>query len=101
MDAAMFDRRRYPTVSAKTGYDEWARTYEATVATGLDQHLLPRIRSVDWAAIDAAADLACGTGRTGVWLKAYGIGTVDGVDISPEMLALAKQKGIYRRLELG
>jgi SAM-dependent methyltransferase len=45
-----------------------------------------------------AADLGCGTGRTGAWLATTGIDTIDGVDITPEMLELARARGIYRRL---
>jgi predicted TPR repeat methyltransferase len=98
MDAAFFDRRGYPTISARAGYDEWAGTYEATVATGLDELLLPRLASIEWQQIDAAADLACGTGRTGAWLKSRGVGVIDGVDVSAEMLARAVEKGYYRIL---
>src|SRR6267154_2077316 len=101
MDAAIFDRRGYPTASAQAGYDEWASTYEATVATGLDELLLPRLRSIAWGEIDQAADLACGTGRTGAWLKLRGVGAIDGVDFSREMLAHADGKGTYRQLVVG
>ena len=64
------DQRRagnsgYPVVSVPAGYAEWARDYEATVATGLDRPLLEALTSIDWEAIATAADLACGTGRTG------------------------------------
>jgi SAM-dependent methyltransferase len=98
MDFTPFDKRRYPVVSAAAGYGEWAATYEETVAVGLDTFLLPRIAEVEWAAIAAAADLACGTGRTGAWLKASGVGAIDGVDVTREMLELARAKGLYRTL---
>jgi len=101
MDAAIFDRRGYPTMLAQAGYDEWADTCEATVATGLDEALLPQLRSIAWPQMDAAANLACGTGRTGAWLKARGVGEIDGVDISREMLALAARRLIYRHLAIG
>lgn len=101
IDAAFFDRRGYPTISARAGYDEWADTYEATVATGLDELLLPRLASIEWQQIDAVADLACGTGRTGLWLKSRGVGAIDGVDVSAEMLARAEKKSVYRHLKLG
>lgn len=48
----------------------------------------------------AAADLGCGTGRTGAWLKRHGIRDIDGVDLAAEMLRLAAGKRIYRRLEV-
>lgn len=100
MDAWAFDRRHYPVASAARGYGEWAPTYEETMAVGLDEPLLPRLTSIDWSAASEAADLACGTGRTGAWLKARGVGAIDGVDLTPEMLAIADTKHVYRTLSL-
>jgi SAM-dependent methyltransferase len=100
MDSRIFDKRGYPIVGAAEGYGEWAATYEATVAEGLDRPLLERIRSVDWPAVRSAADLACGTGRTGRWLKDKGIGRLDGVDITPQMLVLAGLSGAHDTLHL-
>jgi len=101
VDASFFDRRRYPVASAARGYGEWAPTYEETVAVGLDEPLLAKLTSIDWGSVEEAVDLACGTGRTGTWLKAHGVRAVDGVDITPEMLAIAEEKHIYRRLSAG
>src|SRR3982750_1611209 len=98
MDFTPFDKRRYPVVGAATGYGEWAPSYEETVATSLDVPLLAGLKSIDWPAINLAADLACGTGRTGAGLKANGVVAVDGVDVTPEMLELARAKGIFRAL---
>jgi SAM-dependent methyltransferase len=98
MDAAFFDRRRYPTASAAQGYGEWAATYEETVAAGLDEPLLSALTTIAWPAVDRAADLACGTGRAGAWLAARGVREVDGIDLTPEMLAVAHKRGVYRRL---
>lgn len=100
MDSRIFDKRGYPVVAAAQGYGEWAATYDETVAAGLDRPLLERIRSVDWPAVQHAADLACGTGRTGRWLKDHGVGRVDGVDITPEMLALAARRGAHDTLHI-
>lgn len=101
MGAARFDKRGYPVVDAATGYDEWAATYEATVATGLDEPLLDGITSVDWRAMHHVVDLACGTGRVGARLAAKGVGAIDGVDIAKEMLARAEAKKLYRSLRVG
>jgi len=81
MDAARFDKRGYPVVDAATGYDEWAATYEATVATGLDEPLLDGITSVDWRAMHHVVDLACGTGRVGARLAAKGVGAAAEAEI--------------------
>ena len=43
-------------------------------------------------------DIGCGTGAVGVALASHGIETVDGLDISPEMLARAEEKAVYRNL---
>jgi SAM-dependent methyltransferase len=98
MDFAPFDQRRYPVVGPEAGYGEWAANYEATVAVGLDAPLWPRLRTIAWARVARAADLACGTGRTGLALAARGVGAIDGVDATPAMLARAAAKGIYRSL---
>jgi len=100
LDSRLFDKRGYPIVEPASGYGEWAGTYDATVAEGLDRPLLERIRSVEWGAIGSAADLACGTGRTGAWLKDRGVQSLDGVDITPEMLALAEKRGAHGTLWL-
>jgi SAM-dependent methyltransferase len=97
-DAAFFDRRKYPTASAAEGYGEWAATYEQTVAVGLDEPLLSSITTIAWPDVDCAADLACGTGRAGAWMAARGVETIDGIDLTPTMLAIAEQRGVYRRL---
>jgi predicted TPR repeat methyltransferase len=94
MDADLFDKRRYPVVGAAEGYAEWAETYEYTVAAGLDRPLLAAIGSIRWREIARAADLACGTGRTGAWLARQGVGAIDGVDRTQAMLARAAAKGV-------
>jgi SAM-dependent methyltransferase len=98
MDFSPFDRRRYPTLPVRDGYREWARTYEKVVEDEMDLRLLARIESVEWAKAGRVLDLACGTGRIGVWLRAQGIQRLDGVDFTPEMLAQAESKKVYVRL---
>lgn len=96
---ADFDARGYPMVDVRSGYDEWAPTYEGTVEDEMDVALLRDLSTLSWGAVRAAADLGCGTGRTGAWLKSQGVRVIDGVDLAPEMLRLAADKAIYRRLE--
>jgi len=98
MDFSAFDRRKYPTVAPRAGYREWAATYEASVPDLLDMSVLDRIRSVSWSETRTCLDLACGTGRTGIWLLRKGVSSIDGVDLTPEMLIQAENKKIYRRL---
>jgi SAM-dependent methyltransferase len=96
-----FDARGYPTVSVAAGYGEWVGTYERTVEDAMDVQLLEALTAVPWARIRRAADLGCGTGRTGRWLRGRGVASIDGVDITPEMLALAERTVVYDRLVLG
>jgi len=42
-------------------------------------------------------DLGCGTGLVGVRLESH-VGTMDGVDLSPNMIRLAARRGIYGEL---
>ena len=97
-DFRSFDTRGYRTVDVRSGYREWAATYEQTVEDAMDIELLEALRDVPWQAIDRAVDLGCGTGRIGAWLRANGVSSVDGVDLTPEMLAVAERRGVYDRL---
>ena len=98
MDFTYFDTRHYPTRSVQEGYGEWAATYEDVVLDLMDLRLLARIQSVTWNHVQEGADLACGTGRTGVWLTQQGVAALDGLDLTPAMLEGARSKGVYRRL---
>ena len=92
------DRRGYRTADVRTGYGEWVATYERTVEDAMDVALLEALTTPPWATRQRAADLGCGTGRTGAWLRRQGVAAIDGVDLTPEMLAVARSRGIYRRL---
>ena len=93
-----FDARSYRSVDVRTGYAEWVATYEQTVQDTMDVALLDALGSLDWASVGSAVDLGCGTGRTGGWLRGRGVSSIDGVDLTPEMLALGRAKGVYRDL---
>lgn len=95
---ADFDRRGYRTVDARTGYGAWVSTYEDTVEDTMDIALLDALEVPRWDAVARAADLGCGTGRTGAWLRARGVGAIDGVDVTPEMLRRAAARGAHDRL---
>ena len=89
-------------------YGEWADTYDSDFveSEGYVYHLrvaelLVRQRSLINGAV---LDVGCGTGIFGVSLREGGIEVVDGIDISPQMLAEAGKKKtkddfpVYRRL---
>lgn len=83
-------------------YAKWAATYESDFVANQDyQHpkviselfhsQLPQLKSV--------IDIGTGTGLVGKYLKDLRPNLeVDGIDISPEMLAEARKKDVYRNL---
>ncbi len=82
-------------------YDEWAESYDETLeawdyrAPAQAADMLHATISADSALLDAG----CGTGLTGLALRAAGfIGPVDGIDLSPASLREAEKHGVYRSL---
>jgi predicted TPR repeat methyltransferase len=49
---------------------------------------------------DAVMDLGCGTGLMAEAIRSH-IGVIDGVDLSPAMVALAHKRSVYRELIVG
>lgn len=101
MDFSPYDVRGYPTLSVTEGYSAWAETYDDTVLDLMDLRIAEALASVCWGEHAQALDLACGTGRLGAWLRKKGVAAVDGVDITPAMLARAEARGAYRALMSG
>jgi len=84
-------------------YADWADTYEADVnrmhyATPGRIAAALAMQSKDMSA--PVLDFGCGTGLSGDALAQVGFTTVDGTDISPEMLEQAKAKPAYRAVWL-
>ncbi|UWR20873.1 class I SAM-dependent methyltransferase [Sulfitobacter sp. S190] len=84
-------------------YDSWSSTYEDEVASHgyatPDRCAAALAQFVD----DLTApilDMGCGTGLAGVALRNAGFLTIDGVDLSADMLEIARSKGIYRNLKV-
>jgi SAM-dependent methyltransferase len=100
VDHSLYDKRKYPIVDVREGYGEWVRTYEQTVQDEMDLRLLDRLQTIDWPALQCVLDLACGTGRVGAWLRLRCPAAIDGVDVTPEMLDVARGKGVYRALRV-
>ena len=98
MEFSRFDKRNYDTVPVREGYGDWRPSYEAKVDDRMDLAMLERVTSVPWGKMRTAADLGCGTGRTGTWLRSRGVGEIDGVDVTPAMLDGAREKNLYRHL---
>ncbi len=86
-------------------YAKWADTYDESFAREYDYHA-PDIIADTYAdrCSDKTApvlDIGAGTGLVSEGLVTRGITTVDAFDISTEMLRVANQKGLYRRLIQG
>lgn len=79
-------------LSPADGYRLWAHTYdhEANPMLSLEKRVLERLLP-PLAGLDIV-DLGCGTGRWLEALKGAGARSLLGVDLSPEMLGLAKPK---------
>lgn len=84
-------------------YADWAETYDADFAADMD-FLLPRHVAEAFAVAHPGGpvlDFGAGTGLVGEELAQRGIGDVDALDVSAEMLAVAGGKGVYRSVLKG
>lgn len=84
-------------------YNDWSASYDAEV--GANGYATPgRVaRALVGVVSDPDTpilDYGCGTGVSGMALRAAGLGVVDGMDPSPEMLKGAAEKNAYRSLTL-
>ena len=82
-------------------YDAWADSYETELMR--NGYALPARAARALAAwttdLDAPVlDYGCGTGLSGVALLQAGFNIIDGADLSAEMLQVAREKGLYRKL---
>lgn len=80
-------------------YRDWAGSYDAGFAAPMG-YRLPALVAQAFAAgrgHGPVLDVGAGTGLVAERLAALGIGPVDAIDISPDMLAVAVAKGHYRR----
>ena len=92
---------QFSTEETRDLYDAWAKSYEAEVGENgyvtperTARALFSKIRN----STASVLDFGCGTGLSGLALKLAGFTTIDGADLSPEMMALAREKSIYRKL---
>ena len=90
----------YGSIAAvRAAFDRFAPTYhEAILASGVPEGaaraLMPHL-----ATRGQGIDLGCGSGVLGLALRDLGLRTgLDGIDLSPAMLAIARRTGSYRHL---
>lgn len=79
-------------------YDEWAASYDDDL-DGWDYAVPERLAArlvADGVPDGEILDAGCGTGRSGVALRAVGVTNVLGADLSPVSLEVAERRGVYR-----
>lgn len=84
----------------KTLYQAWADTYDTGFALDQGYQIPAEVARIyqDIGGTGPVLDVGAGTGLVGAEMAKCGIGPVDGVDLSPEMLRVAATKGVYRNL---
>jgi SAM-dependent methyltransferase len=87
-------------------YDRWAETYDEEVGDEAQNYVAPVLvaqAAIKYGLSDGARnsivlDAGCGTGLVGVALGLAKAKAIDGIDLSPPMLAVARKTGVYRDL---
>lgn len=85
---------------ARRLYARWAETYDRDFCDAQGYQTPREIMRVftQRAGGGPILDVGAGTGVVGEGLKAAGIGPIDALDLSSEMLEIARDKGVYRDL---
>ena len=86
-------------------YDTWAKTYDIDVRHAAVDYIGPTLTAHAVVAADgnitgSVLDAGCGTGLVGVALAQAGARNIDGIDISPGMLEVARRTGVYNDLSI-
>ena len=86
----------------KSIYDHWAQDYEDELVAEHDYAMPSRAAAMAAKRVANKSakilDIGCGTGLSGVALQNVGFHGLDGCDLSPNMLEIAKSRDIYGRL---
>lgn len=91
----------------RTLYDEWAASYDQDLATKDQDYVAPTLAAAMVAKhlgstpLDSVKilDAGCGTGLVGASLAQLGAKKIDGVDLSPGMLDVARKLNVYTALD--
>lgn len=86
----------------RDAYKDWANSYDEDTVEGMG-YVAPRVTADKIASLlkpgAVILDAGCGTGLAGEALAERGFKTIDGMDISPDMLEVARAKRAYRTLQ--
>ena len=85
----------------RAGYGAWSANYEDDVVDEMDLAVLGELRLRSGRARAGPPIWVAAPVGTGAWLRERGVGSIDGVDLTPEMLALARSRGAHDRLVEG
>jgi predicted TPR repeat methyltransferase len=85
-------------------FSDFASHYDSKMRDQLGYQAPERLQQLIWSELNGAAqltilDLGCGTGLAGVGLKPRAA-RLDGIDLSPEMIEMARARGTYDSLEV-
>jgi 2-polyprenyl-3-methyl-5-hydroxy-6-metoxy-1,4-benzoquinol methylase len=88
-------------------YDEWAASYDSDLAKKDQEYVAPTLAAATVAkhliptTLDSVKilDAGCGTGLVGASLAKLGAKNIDGVDLSPGMLDVARKLNVYTELD--
>jgi len=86
--------------AVKDLYGSWADTYDTGFAMDQGYQLPQQVAQAftENGGSGPVLDVGAGTGLGAVALAEHGVGPIDGADLSPEMLAVARAKNLYRTL---
>ena len=82
-------------------YASWASTYDNEVQKNgyvTPERVANALKDIVTNHSDLILDYGCGTGLSGFALQAVGFTNIDGLDVSQEMVSLAEEKSIYKKL---
>lgn len=84
-------------------YSDWAKTYDAEIIENgyaSPQRCADALAQFSNNKSVKLLDIGCGTGLSGEILSNTGFSNIDGCDINPDMLNIAKSRGVYQTLWL-
>ncbi len=84
-------------------YSDWAKTYDAEIIENgyaSPQRCAEALAQFSNNKSAKLLDIGCGTGLSGEILSNTGFSNIDGCDINPDMLNIAKSRGVYQTLWL-